>query len=125
MVFTSRTNSKTKAVSQEENMCQINQNILFVFLPALIFAIPKPIEIDTSSSTSTYIGHLKTLSHEVSGELHATDNERVLEIKNFNYDGKYSKIMLRIGARNEKNNNAKIICVRVDCPNVLCHISLT
>ena len=97
-------------------MCQINQNILlFIFLPALIFAIPKPIEIDTSSSTSTHIGHLKTLSHEVSGELHATDNERVLEIKNFNYDGKYSRIMLLIGARNKKNIMQKIMCVQICC----------
>ena len=68
-------------------MYQFNQSILFVlFLPVSIFAIPKPIEIDTSSSV-THIGYFKTLSHEVSGELHATDDESVLEIKNFNYDG--------------------------------------
>ena len=91
-------------------MCQFNQSILFVlFLPVLIFAIPKPIEIDTSSS-STHIGHFKTLSHEVSGELHATDDESVLEIKNFNYDGMYGiRFMLYLPA--PLTNRSSVKCV--------------
>ena len=42
------------------------------------------------TSEATLIGPFETISHGVSGELHSTDDETVLEIKNFNYDGKYN-----------------------------------
>ena len=46
--------------------------------------------INLTRSEETLIGSLKTIKSGVSGELHSTDEEMVLEIKNFKYDGKYS-----------------------------------
>ena len=46
--------------------------------------------INLARSEGTLIGSLKTIKSGVSGELHSTNDETVLEIKNFNYDGKYN-----------------------------------
>ena len=50
------------------------------------------------TSEATLIGSLKTLSHGVSGELHSTDDETTLEIRNFQYDGKYLQFCKRSGS---------------------------
>ena len=59
--------------------------------PILTFLIILINQLEKSEAReASYIGNLTTLQHGVSGDIHSTDDEMVLEIKNFKYDGKYS-----------------------------------
>ena len=55
--------------------------------------------INLARSEETLIGSLKTIKSGVSGELHSTDEEMVLEIKNFNYDGKFTFFQIKSGPK--------------------------
>ena len=58
--------------------------------PILTFLIILINNLEKSEARAAgYIGNLTTLQHGVSGDIHSTDDEMVLEIKNFKYDGKY------------------------------------
>ena len=44
---------------------------------------------ETFGSPETLLGPLTNTTHGISGELHKTDDDTILELKNFHYDGKY------------------------------------
>ena len=58
--------------------------------PILTFLIILINNLEKSEArVASFIGTLTTMKNGVSGDLHSTDDEMVLEIKNFTYDGKY------------------------------------
>ena len=58
--------------------------------PILTFLIILINNLEKSEArAASFIGSLTTMKNGVSGDLHSTDDEMVLEIKNFTYDGKY------------------------------------
>ena len=58
--------------------------------PILTFLIILINNLEKSEARAEgFIGTLTTMKNGVSGEIHSTDDEMVLEIKNFTYDGKY------------------------------------
>ena len=65
--------------------------------PILTFLIILINNLEKSEARATsLIGNLTTIQHGVSGKIHSTDDEMVLEIKNFKYDGKYSTFFFKI-----------------------------
>ena len=58
--------------------------------PILTFLIILINHLEKSEArVASFIGTLTPMKNGVSGEIHSTDDEMVLEIKNFMYDGKY------------------------------------
>ena len=64
-------------------------NMKMLMAPILTFLILINNQGKSEARMASLMGTLKTIKNGVSGDIHSTDNEMVLEIKNFKYDGKY------------------------------------
>jgi len=74
--------------------------------PILTFLIILINQLEKSEAReASYIGNLTTLQHGVSGDIHSTDDEMVLEIKNFKYDGKGPDAFFYVGKKGTEPNS--------------------
>ena len=64
-------------------------NMKMLMAPILTFLILINNQGKSEARMASLMGTLKTIKNGVSGDIHSTDNEMVLEIRNFKYDGKY------------------------------------
>jgi len=85
--------------------------------PILTFLIILINQLEKSEAReASFIGNLTTLQHGVSGDIHSTDDEMVLEIKNFKYDGKGPAAFFYVGKKGTEIKNANSDGIRLPYP---------
>jgi len=84
--------------------------------PILTFLILINNQGKSEARMASLMGTLKTIKNGVSGDIHSTDNEMVLEIKNFKYDGKGPDVYFYVGKKGTEIKNANIDGIRLPYP---------
>merc|ERR1711983_415990 len=80
-------------------------NMKMLMAPILTFLILINNQGKSEARMASLMGTLKTIKHGVSGDIHSTDDEMVLEIKNFKYDGKGPDAFFYVGKKGTEPNS--------------------
>merc|ERR1711983_366847 len=91
-------------------------NMKMLMAPILTFLILINNQGKSEARMASLMGTLKTIKNGVSGDIHSTDNEMVLEIKNFKYDGKGPDVYFYVGKKGTEIKNANIDGIRLPYP---------
>merc|ERR1711983_729630 len=91
-------------------------NMKMLMAPILTFLILINNQGKSEARMASLMGTLKTIKNGVSGDIHSTDNEMVLEIKNFKYDGKGPAAFFYVGKKGTEIKNANSDGIRVPYP---------